>query len=67
MTIDIVIAKQNNAFARIGRKLVPIINTENEHPLDHIQVERLAHENGLQLLDEQGLCYLSGALAVCYP
>jgi SAM-dependent methyltransferase len=53
-----------NVFASIGRKLVPTINTENEHPLDYIQVKRLAHENDLQLLHEQGLYYLSGALAV---
>jgi SAM-dependent methyltransferase len=53
---------QNNIFARIGRRLVPAINTGEEHPLDHIEVQRLARENGLQLLHEQGLYYLSGAL-----
>ena len=53
---------QNNIFASIGRKLVPAINTQEEHPLDHREVQRLAHENGLQLLHEQGLHYLSGAL-----
>jgi ubiquinone/menaquinone biosynthesis C-methylase UbiE len=53
---------QNNIFARIGRKLIPAINTGEEHPLDHIDVQRLARENGLQLAHEQGLYYLSGAL-----
>jgi SAM-dependent methyltransferase len=54
---------QNNIFASIGRKLVPAINTEGEHPLNHIEVRRLLCENGLELLHEQGLFYLSGALA----
>jgi ubiquinone/menaquinone biosynthesis C-methylase UbiE len=53
---------QNNIFARIGRKLVSTINTRDEHPLDHMEVQRLAQENGLQLLHEQGLYYLSGTL-----
>jgi ubiquinone/menaquinone biosynthesis C-methylase UbiE len=53
---------QNNIFARIGRKLVPAINTGEEHPLDHREVQSLARENGLRLLHEQGLYYLSGAL-----
>lgn len=53
---------QNNIFSRIGRKLIPAMNTTGEHPLDHMEVQRLAQENGLQLLHEQGLHYLSGAL-----
>lgn len=53
---------QGNIFASIGRKLVPAINTGGEHPLDHIEVQRLARENGLELLHEQGLFYLTGAL-----
>lgn len=53
---------QNNIFASIGRKLVPAINTGGEHPLDHVEVQRLVRENGLELLHERGLFYLSGAL-----
>jgi SAM-dependent methyltransferase len=53
---------QNNIFSSIGRKLVPTINTRDEHPLDHMEVQRLAQEKGLQLLHEQGLYYMSGAL-----
>ena len=53
---------QNNIFASVGRKLVPAINTRDEHPLDYIEVQKIAQENGLQLLYEQGLYYLSGAM-----
>ncbi len=53
---------RNNIFARIGRKLIPTINTKDEHPLDHMEVQRLAQEDGLQLLHEHGLHYLSGTL-----
>jgi hypothetical protein len=57
----------NKGLSSIGRKLVPTINTRNEHPLDHMEVDhmevqRLAQEKGLQLLHEQGLYYMSGAL-----
>jgi SAM-dependent methyltransferase len=54
---------QNNIFASIGRKLVPAINTGGEHPLDHMEVQRLMRKNGFELLHERGLFYLSGPLA----
>jgi SAM-dependent methyltransferase len=48
-----------NPIASLGRKIVNDINTSEERPLDPLQLETIADENGLKLLTQKGLHFLS--------
>ena len=49
-----------NPIATFGRKIVTGLNTSEERPLDPLQLETIADENGLKLLSQKGIHFLTG-------
>ena len=56
---------EKNPFAKLGRKFVRDFHTKGEKPLDPRKIEKIANENGLQLIHEKGLHFLSGPMMYC--
>lgn len=55
-----------NWIAKFGRKIQEDINTSNESPIDPVKLRDMARMNDLQLLDQEGMNFLTGPAAYLF-
>jgi SAM-dependent methyltransferase len=51
---------KGNPIAPLGRKIASDFNTTEERPLDPLQLKTIADKNGLKLLTQKGMHFLTG-------
>ncbi len=56
----------NNPFAKVGRKLVRGVNTEDEKQLNPSYIKNISNRCGLKLILEKGMDFLTGPLGFLF-